>query len=61
MSIVELSTIAVIFYNPYGGILWFLLMDDKNEEKIEKNNKKPREFRGVSLTKTYRPQGIKLR
>lgn len=61
MSIVELSTIAVIFYNPYGGILWHLLMDGPKGKKIEKNNSNPRELRGDYLTETCRLQGIELR
>ena len=59
MSIVELSTIAVIFYNPHGGILVLLLMRVKNRKKIEKNNKKSRGIRGTYLTGTYKQQGTK--
>ena len=61
MSIVELSTIAVIFYNPHGGILAVLLKGVKKGKKQKKDNKKDLPKGRSFLKEARKPTGTALR
>ena len=47
MSIVEMPTIADIFYNPHGGILVYLLKGVINMKKQKEDYKKSRRYCGT--------------